>query len=80
MPPAQPITKPEPVPTIELDELRRRLDDPALTIVDVLARESYLSAHLPGAISLPVAEIETRAPGMLPDRGADIAVYCSSAT
>ena len=67
-------------PSVSLDELRRRLHDPSLVLVDVLPRESYSGGHIPGALSLPVAEIPARAAGVLPDRNAEIVVYCSKFT
>jgi len=42
-------------------ELRARLRDRSLIILDVLPKEAYAEAHIPGALSLPVAEIETKA-------------------
>jgi rhodanese-related sulfurtransferase len=45
--------------------------------VDVLGEPYYRRSHLPGAISLPLEEIE-RAPEALPDKDADIVVYCTS--
>jgi len=51
-----------------------------LTLVDVLPAASYDSGHIPGAISIPLAEIERRAPSALPDKQRDIAVYCGGGT
>jgi len=51
-----------------------------LHVVDVLPPESYATAHIPGAISLPVDEIAARAREVLPDLGAEIAVYCARDT
>jgi len=65
---------------ISYEELARRLHDPALAVVDVLPRESYESGHLPGALSLPLAEVRARAPEVLPDRLQEIAVYCGGPT
>ena len=65
---------------IERSEIVARRADPAFILVDVLPRASYQEGHLPGALSLPLAEIETRAGEVLPDRDADIAVYCASDT
>ena len=67
-------------PEIAREELRARLDDPTLTVVDVLARESYETAHIAGALSLPLAEIPRRAREVLPDPTGEIAVYCASFT
>ena len=69
-----------PVPQISRDELLRRLDDPTLTIVNVLPRESWRAKRIPRSRSLPLAEVRDRAASVLPDRDADIAVYCASET
>ena len=45
--------------------------------MDVLGEPYYRRSHLPGVISLPLEEIE-RAPEALPDKDADIVVYCTS--
>ena len=68
------------IPQISQGELIARLNDPSLTIVNVLAREAWQSQHIPGSLSLPLAEIQARAAAVLPDRDADIAVYCASPT
>jgi rhodanese-related sulfurtransferase len=68
------------VPQISREELVARLRDPSLTVVNVLAREAWRAQRIPGSISLPVAEISERAASVLPDRYADIAVYCGSPT
>ena len=68
------------VPEISRGELIARLHDPSLTIVNVLAREAWRSQRIPGSLSLPVAEIPSRAAEVLPDKNADIAVYCASPT
>jgi rhodanese-related sulfurtransferase len=63
-----------------MEELHRRLGDRSLTILDVLPREAYNSEHIPGAISLPLAEVNSRAGEVLARLDAEIAVYCGSAT
>jgi rhodanese-related sulfurtransferase len=68
------------VPEISRDEIRRRLHDPGLTLIDVLPHEAYAAEHIPGAMNLPLAEVEQRAPEVLPDRNADIAAYCGKFT
>jgi rhodanese-related sulfurtransferase len=65
---------------ISRDELKRRLHDPSLLVVDVLPRESYAAHHIPGAINLPLAEVESRARELLPDLTAELAVYCAKFT
>jgi rhodanese-related sulfurtransferase len=68
------------VPQIDRAEMVARLRDPALTIVNVLAREAWRGQRIPGSLSLPLADIPARAGSVLPDRNADIAVYCASPT
>jgi len=69
-----------PIPVISHEELASRTRDASLTILDVLASESYRAGHIPGATSLPLEDLPERAPIELPDRDRDIAVYCSSHT
>jgi len=68
------------VPQISREELVARLQDPSLTIVNVLPKEAWKAQRIQGSLSLPVGEIAARAAIVLPDRGADIAVYCASPT
>ena len=65
---------------IARDEIRRRLGDSTLLLVDVLPRESYAAEHISGALNLPLAEVEKHALEVLPDRTADIAAYCAKFT
>jgi rhodanese-related sulfurtransferase len=68
------------VPTITQGDLRDALRARRLTLVDVLSPESFRTAHLPGAINIPVAEISSRARERLPDRDAAIVTYCGGPT
>jgi len=61
-------------------ELRQKLGNRSLTLVDVLPQESYAQGHIPRAINLPLAELDSRATEVLPDRDAEIVVYCASDT
>ncbi len=68
---------------IAREELKARVEarDPHLVLVDVLAPDSYLSAHIPGAINIPYVTMSERVVrGALPDPGADIVVYCGGGT
>jgi len=68
------------VRTITRSDLIQALRVGRVTLVDVLSPESFATAHLPGAINLPVADIPRRAPEVLPDRNAPIVTYCGSPT
>lgn len=65
---------------ISREELREGLADGSLTLLDVLPSASYEDGHIPGAVSLPLAEIDATASMLLPDRARPIAVYCGSFT
>lgn len=62
------------------EEIRRRLRDPMLVIVNVLARVAWEEQRIPGSISLPLEELPERAAVVLPDRDREIAVYCGGPT
>ncbi|RSM75590.1 sulfurtransferase [Amycolatopsis sp. WAC 01375] len=63
---------------ITRDELKAAIDAKAVTVVDALGGEYYAKQHLPGAIPLVLADVDTRAATVLPDRGAAIVTYCSN--
>jgi rhodanese-related sulfurtransferase len=68
------------LPEISREELLRRLKDSSLTILDVLPQASYVEAHIPRAINIPLEQIQIRARELLPDFAAEIAVYCGKFT
>lgn len=64
---------------ITREELRAKLDGgEEVVIVETLGPKYYEEAHLPGAINIPHAEVDTLAPKLLPDKSAQIVVYCSN--
>lgn len=64
----------EEVESVEGDELADRLDDDEVTLIDVRPREEYESGHLPGAVSVPLEELEERIDELPDDR--EIVAYC----
>lgn len=66
----------EPITRTELEELLRRGD---VTVVDALPAAYYERQHLPGAVNLEEADVDTRAALVLPDKDAAIVTYCSNA-
>lgn len=74
------LPPPADVREIPRDEIKRRLDDPTLLLIDVLPHEAYAVEHIPGATNLPLAELGTRVLQVLPDRNAEIAAYCGKFT
>ena len=63
---------------ISIAELARRIAaDDAPQLVEALGPPFYADAHLPGAVNLPPDQVDARAEAVLPDRDAEIVVYCS---
>jgi rhodanese-related sulfurtransferase/DNA-binding transcriptional ArsR family regulator len=59
---------------VSANELLERMRQGLVTIVDVRPREEYAAGHLPGAINVPLAEIESGSAALPRDR--DIVAYC----
>ena len=59
---------------IDREELERLIADGA-QLVEVLPREEYEEEHLPGAISIPLKELDAGSVGVL-DRDRPVVVYC----
>ncbi len=65
------------VKTISREELKEMMEGGKdLVLVDTMAEMYYRHSHLPGAINLPADQVGERAPDLLPDKGAEIVVYC----
>ena len=62
---------------ITRDELKAKMNrGEDFVLVDTMTERYYRHSQLPGAINLPADEVGERAPGLLPDRDAEIVVYC----
>jgi len=59
---------------VNRDEILRRIREGDAVVIDVRPVEEYRTAHLPRAVSLPLAELETRIAELPPDR--EIVAYC----
>jgi rhodanese-related sulfurtransferase len=67
------------VKEITREELEAKLDrGEEVVLVETLGPKYYEEAHLPGAINIPHTEVDTLAPEMLPDKSAQVVVYCSN--
>ena len=66
------------VEDISREELKAKMDrGDDFVLVETLAEEHYELTHLPGAINLPPGQAE-RAEELVPDKGAEVVVYCAS--
>jgi rhodanese-related sulfurtransferase/DNA-binding transcriptional ArsR family regulator len=62
------------VESVEGDELADRIKEGEVTLIDVRPREEYEAAHLPGAVSVPLEELEDRIDELPENR--EIVAYC----
>lgn len=66
---------------ISRDELRKKIEEKAqFLLVETLPEISYHHGHLPHALNLPPDKLKELAPTLLPDKNAEIVVYCASPT
>jgi molybdopterin/thiamine biosynthesis adenylyltransferase/rhodanese-related sulfurtransferase len=68
---------------VSLDALRARLDDkalPAPVLVDVREKDEFRAGFIPGALHIPRGFLEMQAEQKLPDKRAEIIVYCAGGT
>jgi rhodanese-related sulfurtransferase len=67
--------------TISREELKQKIESKDnFTLVETLAETAYHHAHLPGAINLPPDKVSSQASNVLPNKDAEIVVYCASPT
>lgn len=59
---------------LEGDELLRRVKAGEVTVLDVRPSEEYRAGHLPGALSIPVAELKARLKEL--PKAREIVAYC----
>jgi sulfur-carrier protein adenylyltransferase/sulfurtransferase len=71
------------VKILSLDELKARLEsrkDKPFTLVDVREKDEYRAGFIPGALHIPRAHLEMQAEQKLPDKNAEIVLYCAGGT
>lgn len=77
MPESQPVE----IATIGREELQEKIArKDRFMLVETLAPQYYNHNHLPGAVNLPPDQIAQLAPRVLPDKTAEIIVYCAKLT
>jgi len=66
---------------VTLDELKRKIDrKERFVLVESQSPMMFEDAHLPGAVNMPPDRVAALAPALLPEKDAEIIVYCSGPT
>ena len=68
------------IAVITREEIRARLNDPSLLLVNVMPKETFADGHIPRSLNLPLSEIETKARQLFPDIGRELVIYCGGPT
>ena len=67
------------VEPISRGDLKAKIDQgDDFVIVETLSEEQYQHAHLPGAVNIPPYRERELAGELLPDKDAEVVVYCGS--
>ena len=63
---------------VSREELQYKLDrGDDFYLVETLPEQQYRHTHLPGAVNLPPDAVRESASELLPEKDADIVVYCA---
>jgi 3-mercaptopyruvate sulfurtransferase SseA len=71
-----PLTEAD-VPRVPVAEAKLAFDNGKAVIVDVRSAEAYATGHIQGAISIPLAKIETNIKNVPLDKNQWIITYCT---
>ncbi|MBK8169086.1 MAG: molybdopterin-synthase adenylyltransferase MoeB [Sandaracinaceae bacterium] len=67
--------------TVTLDEVKRRLDaKESYVLVDVREKDEVRAGFIPGAISIPRGFLEMQVEQKVPDKNANVILYCAGGT
>ncbi len=67
------------VATISRDELKQKLDrGDRFVLAEALPPDVFRNGHLPHAVNLPSDRVRELAPRLIPDKSAEVVVYCGS--
>lgn len=62
--------------TVDLSEMRRLVAEEEAQLVEVLPREEYELEHIPGAVNIPLRELDENTVASL-DRDRPVITYCN---
>ncbi len=66
---------------VSLEEIQARLQRSSdMLLVDVREGDEYRSGHIPGALHIPRAHLESKVEGLIPDKSTAVVLYCAGGT
>ncbi len=68
------LSAPDDLEPLSREELAARVRAGEITVLDVRPADEYAAGHIPGALSIPIDELEVRLAELPPDR--EIVAYC----
>jgi len=68
------IDEPDELEPVTIKELRRRMREGDVTVIDVRPEEEYQAGHIPGALTIPVAQLKRRLAEIPKNR--EVVAYC----
>jgi rhodanese-related sulfurtransferase len=66
--------------TVTREELQHLVRNDEVVLLEALPPLYFDTEHLPGAQNLPLDEVETLAPKIVPDKTTPIVIYCTGLT
>jgi len=63
------------VPRIAVEDLREKMKIGSVTVIDVRAADAFAAAHIPGALNIPFARVESEMSSL--PKGKPIVTYCT---
>ncbi|MFZ7120703.1 MAG: rhodanese-like domain-containing protein [Eubacteriaceae bacterium] len=67
------------VKSITPQEVKEKMGDNAdIILLDVRTQEEYDQGHIPGSILLPLDKLESQIENVIPNKNAEIIIYCRS--
>ena len=64
---------------ISRDELRARLEQGDVIVLEALTPLDYEAGHIPGALRIDMSHVAQEAPALAPDKTQPVVVYCANA-
>jgi 3-mercaptopyruvate sulfurtransferase SseA len=65
------------VPRVSVEEAAAAIQSGEAVVLDVRSAQAYQASHIPGALSIPLAEIEANPTGLKLDKDKWIITYCT---